>query len=223
MRPSQCIDARSALEPLVLPSHPMSEGLIKVAEHLNALRAIEPPVVVQPAPHHRVSEVRQILQALVIPGGCHSPSADGLADLLGGLCANRRQEIDKELSPPVLCSSRVEGIAEEVELDILVPAPAFSALAVNDLGLRWMKLQTAFCKACPDGFKHKPRLLLAPAVDDGIVSKPLERIVRESPLHPRIEPIMQKEIRQERACNTPLRGAFRPLKEGTVRTLDRGT
>jgi len=34
---------------------------------------------------------------------------------------------------------------------------------------------------------------------------------------------MQKEIRQERACNTTLRGAFRPLKEGTIRTFDRGT
>src|SRR5215475_579491 len=30
----------SALEPLVLPSRPVSEGLIKVAEHLNTLRAI---------------------------------------------------------------------------------------------------------------------------------------------------------------------------------------
>jgi hypothetical protein len=40
----------SAFEPLVLPSRPPSEGLIKVAEHLNALRSIEPPVVIQPAP-----------------------------------------------------------------------------------------------------------------------------------------------------------------------------
>lgn len=34
---------------------------------------------------------------------------------------------------------------------------------------------------------------------------------------------MQEEIRQKRACDSPLRGAFRPLKEGTVRTLNRGT
>jgi hypothetical protein len=34
---------------------------------------------------------------------------------------------------------------------------------------------------------------------------------------------MQEEIRQKRACDTPLWGAFRPLKEGAVLTLDRGT
>src|SRR6516162_6634136 len=69
----------SALEPLVLPSHPLPESLIEVAEHLETLRAIEPPVVVQQAPHHRIGEARQILQALVIPGGCHPPVANGLA------------------------------------------------------------------------------------------------------------------------------------------------
>ena len=34
---------------------------------------------------------------------------------------------------------------------------------------------------------------------------------------------MQEEIRQERACNTTLRGAFCPLEEGTIRTFNRGT
>src|SRR5262249_22278739 len=48
----------SALEPLELPSRPLSEGLVEMPEHLNALRAIEPPVVIQPAPHHRVGEAR---------------------------------------------------------------------------------------------------------------------------------------------------------------------
>jgi hypothetical protein len=53
-------------------------------------------------------------------------------------------------------------------------------------------------------------------VHDGIVSKPFERVVRKDPLHPDIERIMEEEIRQERARNTTLRGAFGPLKEGTV-------
>src|SRR6516225_9413103 len=86
-----------------------------------------------------------------------------------------------------------------------------------------MKLKPALRKSRPDGFQHRPCLFLTPAVYDGIVSISLERIVRKGPLHPRIERIMQEEIRQERACNTALRGAFRPLKEGTIRTFDRGT
>src|SRR5215831_3834484 len=130
--------AFSAFEPLKLPSHPLSEGLVEMPEHLNALRAIEPPVVVQPAPHHRVGESRQILQALVIPGGRHPPVADGLAYRLGGLGTDRRQETYEKLSPPVLCSSRVEGVPEEVELDILIRSPAVIITAVDDLGLCWM-------------------------------------------------------------------------------------
>src|SRR4051812_45187795 len=43
-----------APEPRVFPLRPFPESLIEVTEHLNAPRAIEPPVVVQPAPHHRV-------------------------------------------------------------------------------------------------------------------------------------------------------------------------
>src|SRR5215470_4976426 len=213
----------SAFEPLELPSRPASEGLIEVAKHLNALRAIEPPVVVQPASHHRVGEARQVLQALVIPGGRHPPIADGLADLLGGLGADRRQEINEKLSPPVLRSPRLEGVTEEIERDILVHSSAVIILAVDDLGLRCMKLKPALCKACPDDIEHKPRLLLTPAVDNRIVSVPLERDARKGSLHPRVKRIMQEEIRQERTCHTPLWGAFRPLKEGAVLTLDRGT
>src|SRR5262249_33440745 len=128
----------SAFEPLELPSRPLSEGLVEMPEHLNALRAIEPPVVVQPAPHHRVGEPRQILQALVVPGGRHPPVADGLAYRRGGLGADRRQETYEKLSPTGLCSARVERVPEEVELDILVRSPAVIIPAVDDLGLCWM-------------------------------------------------------------------------------------
>ena len=86
-----------------------------------------------------------------------------------------------------------------------------------------MKLQATVCKAIPNGFVHRPSFLLTPAVDDGIVSKSFERVVREGSLHPRIERIMEEEIRQERARNPALRGPVCPLKEGTIRTLDRGT
>src|SRR4030065_166811 len=57
----------SASQPLVLPSRPCSKGLVEMAEHLNTTGAIEPPVVVHPATHHRVDEPRQILQTLVAP------------------------------------------------------------------------------------------------------------------------------------------------------------
>src|SRR3954449_8974001 len=109
-----------ASEPRVFPLRPFPESLIEVTEHLNAPRAIDPPVVVHPAPHHRVRKASQILQALVVPGGRHPPAADGLPDRRRGLGADRRQEADEVSPPPVLRPSRLEGVAEEVERDVFI-------------------------------------------------------------------------------------------------------
>src|SRR3982751_1421671 len=139
-----------ASEPRVLPLRPFPESLVEGAEHLNAPRAIEPPVVVQPAPHHRVRKASQILQALVIPGGRHPPVADGLPDRRRGLGADRRQEAHEVSPPPVLRPSRLEGVAEEVERDVFVLPRPVVVLAVDDPGLRGMKLQTAVRQTTPD-------------------------------------------------------------------------
>src|SRR3954447_8615216 len=155
-----------ASEPRVLPLRPLPEGLVEGAEHLNAPRAIEPLVVVQPAPHHRVRKASQILQALVIPGGRHPPAADGLPDRRRSLGADRRQEAHEVSPPPVLRPSRLEGVAEEVERDVFVLPRPVVILAVDDPGLRGMKLQTAFRQATPDRLQHSPRLRLAPAMDE---------------------------------------------------------
>src|SRR5208337_1920820 len=157
----------STLEPLEFPPRPSCESLIKVAEHLNALRAVEPPIVVHPSPHRRVGQAGKVLQSLVVPGGRHSPIADGLPDRLGGLGADRRQEADEILPPAVLRASRLEGVAEEVELDMFVASRPVAILAVHDPGLLMMKLQAALRKATSDGFPHRSGFLLAPAVDDG--------------------------------------------------------
>src|SRR3954469_12854277 len=124
-----------ASEPRGFPLRPFPEGLVVVAEHLNAPRAIEPPVVVQPAPHHRVYKASQILQALVIPGGRHPPAADGLPDRRRGHGADRRQEADEVSPPPVLRPSRLEGVAEEVERDVFILTRPVVVLAVDDPGL----------------------------------------------------------------------------------------
>src|SRR6516164_2003474 len=125
-----------AFEPLVFPSRPARDSLVDMTEHLNALRAVEPPVVIHPAPHHRVHEASQVLQLLVVSGGRHSPLANSFPDRLGGLGADRRQETHKVPSPPVLRASRLERISQEVELDLIVLPRPVVILAVDDLGLR---------------------------------------------------------------------------------------
>src|SRR5208337_2434714 len=214
--------AFSTFEPLELPLRPSCESLIEVTEHLNALRAVISPVVVHPSPHRRVGQASQILQTLVVPGGRHSPLANGLPDRLGGLVADRRQEADKILPPAILRASRLKGVAEEVELDMFVaPRPAIF-LAGHDPGLLWMKLQAAFCEATADGFQHRSSFLLAPAVDDSIVRITLEADARVVPIHPPIECIVQEQIGEQRTNDTALRGSLPPLHERSVRTFDRG-
>src|SRR5262245_34861096 len=135
-------------------------------QDLEELRPVEPAVVVRPAPHRRDECLRQIFQALVVPGRCHPPSADGLPARLGGLGADRWQEAHEELPPAILRPSRLEGITEEVERDVLALSSSIVILAVDDPGLLRMKLQTALLEAITDRFEYLLGVALAPAVDD---------------------------------------------------------
>jgi hypothetical protein len=45
----------------------------------------------------------------------------------------------------------LEGVAEEVELDLVVLPGPVVILAVHDLGLHWMKLEAASCQPTSDG------------------------------------------------------------------------
>jgi hypothetical protein len=95
-----------------------------MAKDLNTLRPVKPTIVVHPATHSRIDESREIFQTLVVSGGSHPPFADGLPDLLGSFRTDRRQKAHEELPIAILCPSRLEGVAQEVERHMLVlPAP----------------------------------------------------------------------------------------------------
>lgn len=79
-----------------------------------------------------------------------------------------------------------------------------------------MKLQTALLEPAPDGLQHLAGLILALAVDDGIVRVPLELDVRENPSHPMVEHVVQKQVGQQRTYDSTLRRALRPLLQRAV-------
>jgi hypothetical protein len=54
----------------------------------------------------------------------------------------------------------LEGVAEEVERDVFILTRPVVVLAVDDPGLRGMKLQTAVRETTPDGLQHRPCLRL---------------------------------------------------------------
>src|SRR5580704_2355829 len=98
--------ALSTTKPLVLPTYPRHEGALQVTEDLNALRAVEPAVVVHPPPDHGVAKPRDVFQALVVPGRCHPPSSNGVAHGLRGRGADRGEEAHEVLPRAVLRASR---------------------------------------------------------------------------------------------------------------------
>src|SRR3954466_6362678 len=55
----------------------------------------------------------------------------------------------------LLRPSRLEGVAEEVERDVFILPRPVVVLAVDDPGLRGMKLQTAVRETTPDRLQHR--------------------------------------------------------------------
>jgi hypothetical protein len=137
-----------------------------MTKDLEKLRSVKPTVVVHSAPHRRVECSSQIFQLLIVPGRCHPPFPDGFPDRPGGLGADRRQETHKVVPPAILCASRLEGVAKKIKRDVLAVSSSIVVLAVDDLGLRRMKLQTALLET--DHGSLLLRVPLAAAVDDCI-------------------------------------------------------
>src|SRR3954468_6459285 len=153
-------------QPFVFPPRPLDQGTLKVPEHRSERRPVEPAVVVRPPPYRRIHKPRDLLQRLVVPGGGQPPTADRLSGRLGGLVTDRRDEAHKELPPSILGPPGPKGVAKEVEPDVLMLAPPVVVLAVHDLGLLRVKLETALLQSSPDRFEHLLRLSPALGVND---------------------------------------------------------
>jgi hypothetical protein len=150
-----------------------------------------------------------------------APVSDLLAHRLGGLGADRRKKAHEELPVAILGPSRLEGVPEEVELDVFVIPWPVVVLAVHDASLGGMQLQIALFEPTPDGLQYGLRLTLGLAVHRNVIRIAFERDARELAPHPGIECVMQKEVGEQRTDHRPLRAAFRPLFQGSVRSLYR--
>ena len=187
-------------QPLIAEATERRAPLIPVqrlAERQGECRPVEPAIVIHPPLHGRIDKPRDLLQGLIVPGGGQPPTPDRLLDRCGGLVAHRRQKAHKGLSVTILGPPGPNGVTEKVELDVLMLAPPIIVLAVHDLGLLRMKLQSALLQALSDRCEHVLRLGPALGVNDHIIGIALERDVRIGPAHPEIECIMHEEIRQQ--------------------------
>src|SRR5215831_16786965 len=90
-----------------------------------------------------------------------------------------------------------------VKMDVWEVAPPVHILAVDNLRLLRMQHQLAGRKAVGNCTPEYPRLLGALAVTDDVVRVPLEWDARKRPRHPRIERVMQEQVRQQGRDHPP--------------------
>src|SRR6266496_5056142 len=90
---------------------------------------------------------------------------------------NSRTEIDEVLAEPILRSPGSKRVAQKIKFLLFVSPSPILILAIDDLRLLRMKFQPTLLPThgygCPDFL----RFLLRPAMHDGIISKPLKRIL----------------------------------------------
>ena len=73
----------------------------------------------------------------------------------------------------------MKGVPEKIECNMLEVPRSAVFLAIDNPGLFRVKLQTALLNPAPHGLQYRAGLLLAFAVDDGIVRVTLELDISE--------------------------------------------
>ena len=162
-------------------------------------------VVGDPAANARIVHLSQLSQCFVA-AVMQRPAANLAADARQRLWASRGlktvcEDAPTRLHPHDLPGSKLE--AEKVKVDVGKVTSPVHVLAVDDLRLLPMQYQLAGREAVRNRTPECPRLLGALAVTNDVVRVSLERNVRMVPRHPYVERVVQKEIRQERANDSP--------------------
>src|SRR5260370_10805317 len=123
------------------------------------------------------------------------PASNLHTNLLHRFVRNSRTEIDEVLAEPILRSTGSKRVAQKIKFLLFVSPSPIIILAIDDLRLFRMKFQPTLLQTYGYGCPDFLGLLLRPAMHDGIISKPLKRILRILHRHPPIKSIVQKQIR----------------------------
>jgi hypothetical protein len=187
-------------EPFVFARCPPHDESINRAEFVAKLRGVEPSVVAHPSAQDGANPLGDVFQ-IKIAAEMQAPSAHALPHPLAGRLADRWDEADKAPAVAVLRHSRPECEAEEVEGPNRILSGAIGIFAVNDPGLLRVQLQKALRKPLFQRLMQLKRLCLAATMADGVIGIAFERDVRELPVHPAVERVVKKKIRQYGADN----------------------
>src|SRR4051812_34580315 len=136
-------------------------------------RRVESTVVVHPSADHRVKHPREVVNRFVALQ-LQPPTTHLLAQRLRGGRGDGGCEVGEEAAIPIVTAPGAECVAQKIELDVLVLLLPMKVLAVDDMCLIGMKLQTAFFQPLREFCFHVLRLLETAAVDQCVISVPTE-------------------------------------------------
>jgi hypothetical protein len=183
--------------------------------------AVERAVVLHPSADDRVDHFGE-LGAAQLGAPVQLPPAHGAAEPFQGLLADRREERGEHVPPRTTGCAGPERVPQEREGRVLPGATPAAVLAVHDPGLVGMQPQPDLGHPVPDRPAGVLRLASADAVHHAVVGVAFERYRREDPAHPRVERVMQKQVRQHGRDRRALWGTAVSLLQGAVRMLHGG-
>lgn len=147
--------------------------------------------------------------ALGVSSQNRPPSADGLSDSLGGLVADSQHKFREPLAIATSGFARPECITEEVQRDMFMFLPSIAVFAINDPCFLLMEFMTAFSTTSSNCLHDVLSFVFGSAVDNRIVRVSFKTQMRECPLHPKVECIVQNQIGAHRGDHRALRVRWR--------------
>ena len=180
----------------VFRHRPGGQAPVQIAQWRIKCRFVVATIVRNPTTNDRVEHARQIIYP-PIDTTAQLPPANLLTNCLRGCVAYARTEVDEELSPTILRSPGLKAVTQEVEFLVQEISTPVIILAVNDLRLLRMKLQSALSKAPLQRLSELLRLLFTDTMAENVIGKSLEWDVRIMLGHPTIDRVMEEKISQQ--------------------------
>jgi len=158
--------------------------------------------VVNPAIENWIKHPGQVVESLIAPQ-VESPTPHSAAHRLGGFITHGGTEVDEVLTPAILRPPGTKRKTQKVKLLGGVMASSIIILAIDQLRLFRMKLQFTLSQPSGNRLPQCPSFRFCLAVDHHIIGIPRKRILWISPPHPFIKSIVQKQVGEQRATDSP--------------------
>ncbi len=165
-------------------------------------RLVVAAIVVNPAMEDWIEHPGQVVESLIAPQ-VESPTSHSAAHRLGGFITHCGTEVDEVLAPAILRPPGTKRKTQKIKFFIEVIASTIIILAIDYLGLFRMKLQFALSQPSGNRLPQYPSLRFRLAVDHHIIGISRKRILWISPPHPFIKSIVQEQVGEQRADDSP--------------------